>query len=90
MTYTTKEASFSKIYYLNDLNNFHPNIKLSAEVNPETFVDTKIILNEEGVVATQVYRKEKKKAVPWFTKILKRYKRNTISRDFYRSRNNSV
>ena len=30
------------------LNNFHPNIKLTIEVNPVKFLDTKIILNNEG------------------------------------------
>ena len=68
------------------LNNFHPNIKLTIEVNPEKFLDTKILLNNEGVVTTQVYRKENKKAVPWVSKIPKRYKRNTISGDLHRSR----
>ena len=56
------------------LNNFHPNIKLTIEVNPEKFLDTKILLNNEGVVTTQVHRKENKKAVPWVSKIPKRYK----------------
>ena len=28
------------------LNNFHPNIKLTAEVNNEKFLDTKIFLNK--------------------------------------------
>ena len=46
------------------LNNFHPNIKLTIEVNPEKFLDTKIIFNNEGVVTTQVYQKENKKATP--------------------------
>ena len=68
------------------LNNFHPNIKLTIEVNPERFLDTKILLNNEVVVTTQVYRKENKKAVPWASKIPKRYKRNTISGDLHRSR----
>ena len=45
------------------LNNFHSNIKLATEVNPVKFLDTRIILNNEGVVAPQVYRKENKKAV---------------------------
>ena len=45
-----------------------------------------ILLNKEGVVTTQVYRKENKKAVPWVSKIPKRYKRNTISGDLHRSR----
>ena len=68
------------------LNKFHPNIKLTIEVNPVKFLDTKVILNNEGVVKTQVYRKENKKVVPWVSKISKRYKRNTISGDLHRSR----
>ena len=71
---------------LEALNNFHPNIKLTIGVNPVKLLDTKIILNNEGVVTTQVYRKENKKAVPWMSKIRKRYKRNTISGDLHRSR----
>ena len=67
------------------LNNFHPNIKLTTEVNPVKFLDTKIILNNEVVVTTQIYLNENKKAVPWVFKIPKRYKRNTISGDLHRS-----
>ena len=43
-------------------------------------------MNNEGVVTTQVYEKENKKAVPWVSKIPKRDKRNTISGDLHRSR----
>ena len=46
------------------LNNFHPNIKLTIKVNPVKFLNKKVILNNEGVATTQVYRKENKKAVP--------------------------
>ena len=67
------------------INNFHLNKKLTTEVNPVKFLDTKIILNNNGVVATQVYRKENRKAVPWVSKIPKRYKQNTISGDLHRS-----
>ena len=67
------------------LNNFHLNIKLTTEVNPVKFLDTKIILNNEVVVTTQIYLKENKKAVPWVCNIIKRYKRNTISGDLDRS-----
>ena len=68
------------------LNNFHSNIKLTLEVNPEKFLDTKILFKNEAVVTTQVYRKENKKAVPWIFKFAKRYKSNTISGDLHRSR----
>ena len=63
------------------LNNFHLNLKLTIEVNPVKFLDTKIILNNEGAgipKPPQVYREENKKVVPWVSKIPKEYKRNTI------------
>ena len=59
-------------------------MKLTIEVNP--FLDTKIILNNEGVVTTKVYRNENKKAVPWVYKFPKIQKLNTISGDLRRSR----
>ena len=43
-------------------------------------------MNNEVVVTTQVYRKEYKKAVPWVSKIPKRYKEKTISGDLHWSR----
>ena len=43
------------------LNNFHPNINLSIEINPEKFLDTKIILNNERIATIQEYQNEKKK-----------------------------
>ena len=64
------------------LNNFHPDIKLTIEVK---FLVTKIILNNDGVVTTQVCQKENKKIVPLVSEIPKRYKRNTIPGDFHRS-----
>ena len=42
-------------------------------------------MNNKGVVTTQVYRKENKKAVPWVSKIPKRYKQNIISGYLHRS-----
>ena len=43
------------------LNNLHPNIKLTIEVNLVKFLDTTVILNNEGVVTTQIYRKKIRK-----------------------------
>ena len=37
------------------LNNFHLNLKLTVEVNPENVLDRKIILKNDSVVTTQVY-----------------------------------
>ena len=52
------------------LNNYHPKIKLTFEINPPKFLDTKIIiLNNETV--TSVHRKESKLLVPWESKVPK-------------------
>ena len=37
---------------------------LIIELSPENILDTKIILNNEGAVTTQVCQKQNKKAVP--------------------------
>ena len=50
---------------------FHPNIKLTVDVNPENCWDIKIILNNEGVVARQVYWKEITKLYFGFLKFRK-------------------
>ena len=67
------------------LNNYHPNIKLTIEINPNKFLDTEIIENE-GVIETKVYRMTTKLPVPWASNIPKRYKRNTINTDLYRAK----
>ena len=59
-------------------NNYHPNIKLTVEINPNKFMDTEIIENEGGI-ETKVYRKTTELPVPWASNIPKRYKRNTIN-----------
>ena len=58
--------------------NYHPNIKLTVEINPNKFMDTEIIENE-GDMETKVYRKTTKLPVPWASNVPKRYKRNTIN-----------
>ena len=63
LTIYSRRDKFQQDALFEALNNFHPNIKLTIEVNSEKFLDIKIILNNDGVVATQVYRKESKKIV---------------------------
>ena len=67
------------------LNNYHPNIKLRIEINPNKFLDTEII-DSEGATETKVYRKTTKLPVPWASNIPKRYKRNIINTDLYRAK----
>ena len=63
------------------LDNYHPNIKLTKEINPNKFLDTEIIDNKEAT-DTKAYRKAKP-PVPWASNIPKMYQRNTINTDLY-------
>ena len=78
-----KKSIHDKLY--ERLNNYHPNIKLTVEINPDKFLDTEIIDNEDAI-ETKVYRKTTKIPVPWASNIPKRYKRNTINTDLYRAK----
>ena len=73
-----KKGIHDKLY--ERLNNYHPNIKLTIEINPNKFLDTEIIGNK-GVIEAKVYSKTTKLPVPWASNIPKRYKRNTINTD---------
>ena len=67
------------------LNNYHPKIKLTIEVNPPKFLGTEImILNNE--IVTSVHRKESKLPVHWESKFSKHYKRNTLLRELHRAK----
>ena len=78
-----KKSIHDKLY--ERLNNYHPNIKLTVEINLDKFLDTEIIDNEDAI-ETKVYRKTTKIPVPWASNIPKRYKRNTINTDLYRAK----
>ena len=56
-----KKGIHDKLY--ERLNNYHPNIKLTIEINPNKFLDTEIIGNK-GVIERKVYRKTTKLPVP--------------------------
>ena len=46
------------------LNNYHPNIKLTIEVNPSKFLDTEILI-KNGIIETSVVVKESKIPNHW-------------------------
>ena len=71
------------------LNNYHPNIKLTIEVNPSVFLGTKLT-NINGTYKFTVYQKHRKLPSPWPSKTPKRYKRNTINGDLHRSKRISI
>ena len=64
------------------LHNYHPNIKLTIEINPNKFLDTEITENE-GATETKMHRKKTKLPVPWSLNIPKSYKMNTMNKNLY-------
>ena len=58
------------------LNSYHPNIKLTIEVNPSTFLETKLT-NLNRTYESKFYCTNTKLSSPWTSKTSKRYKRNT-------------
>ena len=69
----------------NRLNNYHPNTKLTTEVNPSMFVDTKLT-NINGTYKFNIYQKNRKLPSLWTSKTLKHYKGNTINGDLHCSK----
>ena len=67
------------------LDNYHRNIKLTIEISPVKFLDTKLV-NLNGKIEIKVYRKLNKLPVPWSSNIPKRYKRNVINGDLHRAK----
>ena len=67
------------------LNNYHPKIKLTIEINPPKFLDTGFIISNNEVV-TSVHRKESKLAVPWESEVPKHYKRNSLLGELHRAK----
>ena len=66
------------------LNNYHPNIKLTIEVNPSKFLDTKIMI-KNGIIETSVVVKESKMPSHWSSAVPKKYKQNAILGDLHRA-----
>ena len=65
--YTKRNKNQGDILFKN-LNNFHPNISLTIEVNPKKFLDTK----EQPPLS--FIKKETKLPIPWILKSCKHYK----------------
>ena len=65
------------------LNNYHPNIKLTTEVNSTKFLETKLT-NTNSAYKFDVYQNNTKLPSPWTSKTPKRYQQNTINGDLHR------
>ena len=71
---------------LEKLQNFHQKIKFTVEVNPQKFLDTELVIHEDGNCTTRVYRKPNKVPLHWHSKTPVRYKRNAIIGDLTRAK----
>ena len=66
------------------LNNYHPNIKLTIEVNPTKFVNTGIMI-KNGIIEISVVVKEYKIPNHWSSAVHKKYKQNAILGNIHRA-----
>ena len=80
------KRSVGKVDYLySKLNNYHPNLKLTAEANPKEFLDISII-SADGIISTKVFTKKNKLPTPHDHPIpQKSYKRNAITGELHRA-----
>ena len=67
------------------LNSYNENIKLTLEVNPTKFLDTKLV-RENGEITAQLFSKSTKLTVHWSSKIPVRYKHNAITGKLHRAK----
>ena len=67
------------------LNLYHPNIKFTLEQNPEKFLDTQII-KENNQIKTQVFVKKSMYPLHWFSKVPFLCKKNAINGELHRAR----
>ena len=80
----TRKKNEHDIIFKN-LNMYHPKINLTIEVNPCKFLDTNVI-NNQGNITTEVFRKTSKLPVHWSSKVPKWYRWNAVLGDLHRSK----
>ena len=67
------------------MNSYHSNIKLTIEIRPQKFLDTKILRTSNKILYF-MYQKENKQLIHWNSAVPKSYKRNVITGDVYRAK----
>ena len=70
--------------FFKKLNNYHPNIKLTIEVNPRKFLNTEIMV-KNGIIETSVIVKESTIHNHWLSAVPKKYQRNAVLGDLHRA-----
>ena len=67
------------------ISSYHPNIKLTIDISPKKFLDTKI-LRTSNQIQCFMYQKKNKKPIHWNSAAPKSYKRNVIMEDVHRAK----
>lgn len=75
-TFNKRKVKTSDILF-EKLNKYNPKIELTIELNPNKFLDAKLIC-VNGIYNTMVNRKPTKLPMAWSTKMPRRYKSNTF------------
>ena len=83
--YSRRKKNCADLLY-HELNNYHPNINLTIEINPKNFLDTQVVIKKKKKKETAIYRNGTKLPVPWSSNIPKQYKPNAINADLYHSK----
>ena len=66
------------------MNSYHPNIKLTIEINPSKFLDTKITRNKNEIKCFS-HHKDNKLPFHWKSAVPRNYKKNVIVGDLHRA-----
>ena len=85
MIFIVNESRIIQMKLFQKLNNYHPNIKLTIEVNPSKYLDTEKNIIKNGVIETSVVVKESKIPNHWSSADLKKHKPNAILGDLQRA-----
>ena len=68
------------------LQNFHPKLKFTTEVEPNRFLDSEFVKSPEGKnLSIKVFQKPNKFPTHWSSQTPKRYKRNAINCELHRA-----
>ena len=66
------------------MNSYHPNIKLTIEINPSKFLDTKIARSKNEIKCFSHHR-DNKLPFHWKSTVPRNYKKNVIAGDLHRA-----
>ena len=85
MIFIDEEKRIEPDELFDKMNTYYPNIKLTIEISPKKFLDTKI-LRTSNQIQCFMYQKENKKPIHWNSAVPKSYKQNVIIGDVHRAK----